>query len=103
MLRYEFAGDSENYIDLKPTGNSGIDAIWMTFDVPVADESGALHTLPMCDYCSAGNTWEEGNLFRVWMQQPFDFRHLYTNNLDWHVNVTVGVDRPEIPEIYKVR
>ena len=49
MLRYEFAGDSENYIDLKPTGNSGIDAIWMTFDVPVADESGALHTLPMCD------------------------------------------------------
>ena len=103
MLRYEFSGDSENYIDLKPTGNSGIDAIWMTFDVPVADESGALHTLPMCDYCSAGNTWEEGNLFRVWMQQPFDFRHLYTNNLDWHVNVTVGVDRPEIPEIYKVR
>lgn len=103
MLRYEFAGDSGNHIELKPTGNSGIDAIWMTFDVPVADESGALHTLPMCDYCSAGNTWQEGNLFRVWMQQPFDYRHLYTNNLDWHVNVTVGVDRPEIPEIYKVK
>lgn len=102
MYRYEFIRDSEGYIDLKATGNSGIDAMWMTYDVPVADESGAPHTLPMCDYASAGNTWKEGNLFRVWVQQPFDFRHLYTNNLDWHVNVTVGVGRPEVPEMYKV-
>jgi len=103
MYRYEFIRDKEGFIDLKATGNSGIDAMWMTFDVPVADESGAPHTLPMCDYQSAGNTWEKGNLFRVWMQQPFDFRHLYTNNLDWHVNVTVGMDRPDIPELYRVK
>ena len=31
----------------------------------------------------------------------FDFRHLYINNLDWHTNVTVGVERPEIPELYR--
>lgn len=103
MLRYEFKRDADNYIDLKRTGNSGIDAMWMTFEVPFVDESGAPHTLPMCDYQSAGNTWEEGNLFRVWMQQPFDFRHLYTNNLDWHVNVTVGVGRPEVPELYRIK
>lgn len=48
----------------------------------------------MCDYTSAGNTWQEGNIFRVWAQQPFDFRHLYTNNVDWRVNVTVGVGVP---------
>ena len=103
MYRYEFVRDAEGFIDLRSTGNSGVDAIWMTFDVPVADESGAPHTLPMCDYQSAGNTWQEGNLFRVWVQQPFDFRHLYTNNLDWRANVTVGKGRPEVPEIYKIK
>ena len=103
MLRYEFERDKDNFIELKRTGNSGIDAMWMTFDVSLTDESGAHHTLPMCDYQSAGNTWQEGNLFRVWMQQPFDFRHLYTNNLDWHVNVTVGVGRPEVPDFYKIK
>jgi hypothetical protein len=25
------------------------------------------------------------------------------NNLDWHANCTVGVPRPDIPELYKVR
>lgn len=99
MYRYEFPRDAEGYIDAKLV-ESPDPALWMTFEVPVTDESGALHTLPMCDYASAGNTWKEGNLFRVWVQQPFDFRHLYTNNLDWHVNVTVGVGRPEVPEIY---
>ena len=44
---------------------------------------------------------QEGNLFRTWIPQPFDFRHLYINNLDWHTNVTVGVERPEIPELYR--
>lgn len=55
----------------------------------------------MCDYASAGNSWQEGNLFRTWIPQPFDFRHLYVNNLDWHTNVTVGVGRPESRELYR--
>ncbi|MDR1723076.1 MAG: glycoside hydrolase family 127 protein [Tannerella sp.] len=81
---------------------SEIPAIWMTFNVPVTDEGGGKHYLPMCDYSSAGNTWQNGNLFRVWIPQPFDFRHLYINNLNWNINVTSG-SKPEIPELYKIK
>ena len=101
MYRYEFAQTPDHRIDLQPLDTKETPAIWTVYSVPVIDESGAPHTLPMCDYASAGNTWTEGNLFRVWIQQPFDFRHLYTNNLDWHVNVTVGSGRPEVPELYR--
>ena len=101
MYRYEFMRDTDNYIDVQLVENPETPAIWMTFDVPCKDEAGNKHILRMCDYTSAGNTWQEGNIFRVWAQQPFDFRHLYTNNVDWRVNVTVGVGRPEIPDIYK--
>lgn len=103
MYRYEFIRDADGYIELSPTGNSGVDAIWMTYDVPVCDEAGNPHSIPMCDYASAGNTWQEGNLFRVWIQQPFDFRQLYTSNLDWHANVTAGKQRPSVPDIYQVK
>ena len=101
MYRYEFQRDAEGYVDVRKVDDAGVPALWMTFDVPCVDEAGGQHRMRMCDYASAGNSWTEGNIFRVWTPQPFDFRHLYTNNLDWHVNVTVGVDRPEVPEIYK--
>ena len=77
MLRYEFDSTEDGYIDLERT--EGDPAMWMVFNVPLKDEGGYKHTLPMCDYVSAGNTWQDGNRFRVWIQQPFDFRHLYTN------------------------
>lgn len=67
----------------------------------VVDEAGERHELPMCDYASAGNSWGEGNLFRVWIPQPFDFRHLYINNLGWSINVTDNSPRPTIPEYKK--
>ena len=101
MYRYEFLSDAEGYVDVQKVSDAGVPALWMAFDVPCVDEAGGRHTMRMCDYASAGNSWTEGNIFRVWTPQPFDFRHLYTNNLDWHVNVTVGVDRPEVPEIYR--
>lgn len=101
MYRYEFMGDEEGYIDVELVEQTDVPEIWMTFDVPCKDEAGGKHLMRMCDYVSAGNSWKEGNIFRVWTQQPFDYRHLYTNNLDWRVNVTVGVDRPSIPDIYK--
>ena len=100
MYRYEFDCDADGYIDAMPT-ESPVSGVAMTFDVPCLDEAGGRHLLPMCDYASAGNSWQEGNLFRTWIPQPFDFRHLYINNLDWHTNVTVGVERPEIPELYR--
>ncbi len=75
-------------------------AIWMTFNVPVEDESGALHTLQMCDFTSAGNTWDGKTIFRTWVQQPFDVRHLYQKT-DWRINAPNSRERPEIPEVYK--
>ena len=99
MLRYEFDSTEDGYIDLERT--EGDPAMWMVFNVPLKDEGGYKHTLPMCDYVSAGNTWQDGNRFRVWIQQPFDFRHLYTNNLDWRTNAVDGMGRTVIPEKYR--
>lgn len=101
MYRYSFRKNRDGSIDLTLVDNPPVKEIWMTFQVPVTDESGKQHELPMCDYASAGNSWKAGNLFRVWLPQPFDFRHLYINNLDWRINVTDNGPRPEIPEIYK--
>ncbi len=102
MYRFEFEKGKDGTIELEEVrGHS--QSMWMVFNVPCLDEGGGRHLLPLCDYASAGNTWQEGNLFRVWTPQPFDFRHLYVNNLDWHANCTVGVPRPDIPELYKVR
>ena len=102
MYRYKFLRNTDNEtIEVKLVENPEVPAIWMTFDVPVADEGGGKHVLQMCDYTSAGNTWEEGNLFRVWIPQPFDFRHLYVNKLDWRTNISDKDERPVIPELYK--
>ncbi len=96
MYRYEFDRQKDGSVDVRHI-QSPDPALWMTFEVACKDESGATHYLNLCDYASAGNSWKEGNLFRVWTPQPFDYRHLYINNLDWHVNCTVGVKRPELP------
>jgi len=101
MYRYKFLKNTDGTIDIKLVDNPEMPAVWMTFDVPVADESGGKHYLQMCDFTSAGNTWEEGNLFRTWIPQPFDFRHLYVNKLNWRVNISDKDERPEIPELYK--
>jgi DUF1680 family protein len=100
MYRYKFMKEA-GYINVEMIENKEHPDIWMTFNVPVADEAGGKHLLKMCDYPSAGNTWEEGNLFRVWIQQPFDFRHLYINKLDWRVTMPDQGDRPFIPDLYR--
>ncbi len=101
MYRYKFLENTDGYMDVKLVDNPEIPAMWMTFEVPLADEAGGKHSLRMCDYTSAGNTWEEGNLFRVWIPQPFDFRHLYVNKLNWRVNISDKDEHPVIPELYK--
>ena len=101
MYRYTFMKGKDNTIDVSLVKKPLVNEIWMTFQVPVVDEAGKRHVLPMCDYASAGNSWQEGNLFRVWIPQPFDFRHLYINNLGWSINVTDNAPRPTIPEIYQ--
>jgi DUF1680 family protein len=100
MYRYKFL-EKAGYTNVERMEHSEYPDIWMTFNVPVMDEAGEKHFLKMCDYQSAGNTWEEGNLFRVWVQQPFDFRHLYINNLNWRINMSDKGERPVIPELYR--
>lgn len=101
MYRYKFMNNGDNTVDVTLVNQPPVKEIWMTFQVPVVDEAGKRHELPMCDYASAGNSWQEGNLFRVWIPQPFDYRHLYINNLGWSINVTDNSPRPTIPEMYK--
>lgn len=104
MYRYKFlSSKTDNYIDAELIENSDIPAIWMTFNVPLVDEAGQKHFLKMCDYASAGNTWKVDNIFRVWVHQPFDLRHLYINKLNWRViNPFSETDEPPaIPARYK--
>ena len=101
MYRYSFLKNKDNSIDVSLVTSPPVKEIWMTFQVPLIDEAGDRHELSMCDYASAGNSWEEGNLFRVWIPQPFDFRHLYINNLGWSINVTDNAPRPTIPKLYQ--
>jgi uncharacterized protein len=100
MLRYEFYNNGQDYIDVELAGTD-MQGMWMTFNVPVKDEAGKKHILQMCDFASAGNTWEEGNYFRTWIQQPFDVRHLYIK-LDWKVNTSAS-EKPVIPGKYKLK
>ena len=101
MFRYKFLKDKNNgYVNVALNESPENPDIWMTFDVAMEDESHAKHSLKMCDYASAGNTWKEGNLFRTWIPQPFDFRHLYINGLDWRINNPTNAPHLEIPKIY---
>ena len=100
MYRYKFLKNTNGAIDVKLVDNPKEPAIWMTFEAPVADEAGGVQTLPLCDFSSAGNTWEEGNIFRVWIPQPFDFRHLYVNKSNW---IYEKDEHPTIPDLYKMK
>lgn len=100
MYRYEFLHSAEgDYVDAELVESSDPD-IWMTFRVPMKDEAGGEHSLYMCDFTSAGNRWGEGNLFRTWIQQPFDSRHLYPKT-DWRINGPHPETCPVIPEKYR--
>ena len=49
------------YIGLEPVESP--EGIWMAFRAPLTDGGG----LEMCDYASAGNTWDGKSAFRVWL------------------------------------
>ena len=101
LYRYKFDADPQGLIDVRLEEINSPDGIYLTFSVPLVDEAGGKHTLPMCDFCSAGNLFAEGNIFRVWVQQPFDMRHLYTLNLNWRANSSAR-ERPVIPKEYRI-
>lgn len=103
MYRYEFRSNphDKQYIDVELVKSTN-PKIWMTFDVPLKDEAGNPHVKQMVDFASAGNEWEESNIFRTWIQQPFDLRHLYIK-MDWRANTSpTQTERPIIPHAYRL-
>jgi len=50
------------------------DDIWLKFNVPFVVDGleGKPVNIMLCDYASAGNTWEQGSRFRVWLPQLYD-------------------------------
>lgn len=104
LCRYQYPTDAQS-LDVKLAANRPFAEIWMTFDVPFVDEAGREHIHQLCDFSSAGNTWTKGNVLRVWMPQPFDWRHIYINNATWMLDVDndrVSDDsRPQVPSRYR--
>jgi hypothetical protein len=60
----------DGYVELKPI--TVPDFAWMTFSVPMVlgtDLEGAAEPsqIKMCDFASAGNTWDKAIRYRVWL------------------------------------
>ena len=68
----------DGYLDLESTQqNQG--GIWMQFKAtcksePVKTEGDKIGPLILCDFSSAGNTYDDQSRFRVWFPQPLDPR-----------------------------
>lgn len=69
--------DKDGFLPLEPTKTSP-NGIWMSFTAPFligsyrAGEYLKPLSLPLCDYVSAGNTYDNTSRFRVWFQQLID-------------------------------
>jgi DUF1680 family protein len=68
--------NKEGYLDLIPSAINS-NGLWMQFSAPFLLEShkeGANKPVPLllCDYASAGNTYDERSRFRIWITQLFD-------------------------------
>jgi uncharacterized protein len=91
----------EQYIELTPVSEKPQD-VWMAFEVPFLYRYTHFFdhkqiNLIMCDYASAGNRYDEKNLFRVWLPQPLFMNYIYPENT-WRVLYRDGDKRPVIPE-----
>lgn len=65
--------DENGFVELEPVRTGIPDDIWMAFrtrfDDGEHDEQG---DLILCDYVSAGNTWDKNSRYRVWIPERFD-------------------------------
>ena len=46
--------------------------VFLAMDIPVRSADGKTSLLRMCDYASAGRTWDAQSMLRVWLPQPLD-------------------------------
>jgi hypothetical protein len=89
-----FAHDSAGRIPLTPEPVQGGADVWMAFRAPcVAEDGSAAGSLTLCDYASAGNTWNRASEFRVWFPQPLralDFGVVNLDGAEWIWHATDG-------------
>jgi uncharacterized protein len=70
-------GRDQNYITLRPVENKP-DWAWMSFEAGFSIGSfleghyGNTKWIPLCDFMSAGNSWDYDSRFRVWYHQVND-------------------------------
>jgi hypothetical protein len=89
------------YIELTTVSNKP-ENVWMAFEVPFLFRYTHFFdhkkiNLIMCDYASAGNQYNEKNLFRVWLPQPLFMNYIYPENT-WRVLYRDSETRPVIPK-----
>jgi uncharacterized protein len=95
------ASDSpDQYIELIPSASKP-SKVWMAFEVPFLYRYTHFFdhkqiNLIMCDYASAGNQYNEKNLFRVWLPQPLFMNDIFPENT-WRILYREGDSRPVVP------
>lgn len=68
------SADAEGFVKLKPLVAKPAWA-WMAFEAPFQVHPSHFYghyttNLALCDFASAGNAWNEKNLYRTWLPQP---------------------------------
>lgn len=64
--------DADGRVDAKPVADPLSIPTQIALDVPLRTADGKVATLRMCDFASAGTTWDTNATFRVWLPQPLD-------------------------------
>jgi hypothetical protein len=72
----------------------------LAFDAAFTAKDGTRHLLTLCDYASAGNTWNEQSLYRVWLPQPLDCSTVLKDLPLWP-KWGWAKDRPTMPPLPK--
>jgi hypothetical protein len=94
------------YIELTPVQNKP-DNVWMAFEVPFLYKythffKHSVKKIVMCDYASAGNLYNEENLFRVWISQPLFMNDIFPKNT-WKILFREGDKRPVFPDLKSLK
>ena len=91
--------DAEGGVQLTPSAVRPA-GIWMAFDASFEVRPSHYFNhhqiaLGLCDFASAGNAWNEGNLYRVWLPQPLFLAHAFVPDT-WKLMVPELKERPAI-------
>jgi uncharacterized protein len=90
-----------SHVRLTPNPRAAVKyGVRLARDATFIANDGTKHTLTFCDYASAGNTWDDKSLYRVWLPQPLDMATAWKDLPLWS---TWGWEktRPPMPLLLK--